>query len=74
MNRRVVMKVFLNTDFESFYGGQSAAIVIAENPIEAAKMLNRRLRELKMQAIQKSSNMVEISLETSAVYIPAGAN
>jgi hypothetical protein len=56
-------RIFTNNTFTGHYPVGTAAVVRAENKVEAAKLLNAELKRLGLPAKVPSSEMIEFAIE-----------
>lgn len=63
------MNIYYNTSFEGHYPVGTAALVRANNPKEAAKLLNRELEKQGLPASARPELMYLFSDESPAVVI-----
>lgn len=56
------MKIFTNNTFEGFYVACTAAVVVAENAWDAARILNAALDASGLNGTVESSQMVELDV------------
>jgi len=63
------MKVFINDNFEDACGFPAFAVVVAEDSVSAAELLNRELESKELFAFQTPESMMEIKTENSKVLL-----
>lgn len=62
-------KVYTNNKFTGFYPVGTAAVVVADDPLEAAGLLNNELIRIGLKATAKADDMERFEVEHTNVRI-----
>lgn len=68
------MKVFTNNKFEGYYPVGSAAVVIAKDKDDAARLLSDKLFNIGLNPSVTSDSMIEVNIEESHAVILVDGN
>ena len=63
------MKIYTNTQFDGAYPVGTAAVIIAESPEAAARLLNGELESIGLSPSAKAKDMTHINSRRAAAHI-----